>query len=462
MFRPFYSRRSVRGVLFPIMVLASACQALGTGAPAPAAQQTASANAPLKAPPAIPSVAVPSPASLAPLVDAVKGAVINVEVQAREPVAARGRMRLPPGWAEQFGLPDMPQGQGRGPVQQGVGSGFLISARGLALTNNHVVENAEQVRVKLEDGRSFEAEVLGRDPLTDVAVLQLRNAPADLPFVALGDSDAMRVGDFVLAIGNPFGLSSSVSSGILSARARDIHAGPYDDFLQTDAAINPGNSGGPLFNLKGEVVGMNTAIVREATGIGFAVPSNLIQALLPRLEKDGAVRRGWLGLAAQDLTPELAQALRLQVEKGAVIADLSPGSPGEKAGLRNDDVITRVNDTAIVSAGSLTRAVGILTPDSRVTVGVLREGKPLELQVTLGTRPAQRGEPQLPSREDENAPARGRLGMRLADDPQGQGARVVQVEPGSPADKAELPPGALLRQVGERKVASAQDAAEAL
>jgi serine protease Do len=404
---------------------------------------------------------VPTAGSLAPLVDSVKGAVVNVEVQARGP-SAQGLLRLPPGWAEPFGMPDSPQGGGQGPVQQGLGSGFLVDAQGLVLTNNHVVENAERVRVKLDDGRAFEAKVLGRDPLTDVAVLQLQNAPSDLPYVKLGDSSAVRVGDFVLAIGNPFGLASSVSSGILSARARDIHAGPYDDFLQTDAAINPGNSGGPLFNLQGEVIGMNTAIVREATGIGFAVPSNLIHSLLPRLEKDGAIRRGWLGLAAQDLTPDLAKALRLEVDKGAVIADLTPGSPGARAGLQDNDVITQVDGTPIVSAGSLTRTVGLLSPDTRVAVHVLRDGKPLELGVTLGTRPTMRGESEVPLREDAQTPGKGRLGLRLADDPQGQGARVVQVEPGSPAAQAELPPGSLLRQVGEHKVASAQEAAEVL
>ncbi|EPX55920.1 HtrA protease/chaperone protein [Cystobacter fuscus DSM 2262] len=457
---PSSSRHAMRGVLFPLMMMASACHALGATPPAPppAAPPAATAAAPV-----IPSVTVPSPGSLAPLVEAVKGAVVNVEVLARAPVAAtRGMLRLPPGWAEQFGLPDSPQGGARGPVQQGQGSGFIVDAKGLVLTNNHVVENAERVRVKLDDGRAFDAQVLGRDPLTDVAVLQLQNAPRDLPHVALGDSDAVRVGDFVLAIGNPFGLASSVSSGILSARARDIHAGPYDDFLQTDAAINPGNSGGPLFNLKGEVIGMNTAIVREATGIGFAVPSNLIHSLLPRLEKDGVVRRGWLGLAAQDLTPDLARALGLEVDKGAIIADVNDGGPGARAGLQDNDVITRVEDTPIVSAGSLTRAVGLLRPDSRVSVHVLRDGKPLALQVTLGTRPAQRGEPEVPSREEENAPAKGRLGMRLADDPQGQGVRVVRVDPGSPAEQAELPPGSLLRQVGDQKVANTQEAAEAL
>jgi serine protease Do len=402
--------------------------------------------------------------SLAPLVESVKSAVVNVDVQSRGGENEEPEGGQNPFFDRFFGGGEDPRGGRRReqPVRQGTGSGFIIDPKGLVLTNNHVVQGAVAIRVRLDDGRSFDAEIVGRDPLTDVALIRLKTKEDKLPTVKLGDSDALRVGDWVLAIGNPFGLASSVSSGILSARARDIHAGPYDDFLQTDAAINPGNSGGPLFNLKGEVVGMNTAIVREATGIGFAVPSNLIHSLLPRLEKDGVVRRGWLGLAAQDLTPELAKALALDVDKGAVIADLNPGSPGARAGLKDNDVITRVNDTPIVSAGSLTRTVGLMTPDSRVTLNVLRDGKPVQVAVTLGTRPAQKGEPELPSRDDAQAPAKGRLGMRLADDPDGQGARVVQVEPGSPADRAELPPGTLLRQVGEHKVASAQDAAEAL
>ena len=225
-----------------------------------------------------------------------------------------------------------------------------------------------------------------------------------------------------------------------------------------------GNSGGPLFNLKGEVIGMNTAIVREATGIGFAVPSNLIHSLVPQLEKSGVVRRGWLGLSAQDLTPELAKALNLEVDKGAVIAGVNPGSPGARAGLHDDDVITSVDGKPIGSAGALTRTVGQLAPDTKVAVGVLREGKPLELTVTLGTRPALKGETEVSPRDDqeEAAPAQKRLGLRLSDDPDGNGARVVSVEPGSPADHADLAPGTILRQVGNHKIASAQDAVEAL
>ncbi|PTL76347.1 peptidase S1 [Vitiosangium sp. GDMCC 1.1324] len=443
------------------MALAACGQANGAPLAAPSTPRTA--NAPVStAPASVPEVSVPSPGSLAPLVEAVKGAVVNVEVQSRPRVASREDLPFPPGLAERFGFPGMPRGQTQGPVQQGLGSGFLIDDKGTVLTNNHVVEGADHVRVKLEDGRAFDAEVLGRDPLTDVALLHLKGAPNGLPFVALGDSDTTRVGDFLVAIGNPFGLASSVSSGILSARARDIHSGPYDDFLQTDAAINPGNSGGPLFNLKGEVIGMNTAIIRDATGIGFAVPSNLIRSLLPQLEKAGAVRRGWLGLSVQDLTPELGRALGLNVDKGAIVANVNPGSPGAKAGLHDDDVITEVEGKPITSAGTLTRTVGLLQPDSRVKLHVLREGKPLDVQVTLGTRPALDGEPEVTPRDGSAAPAQQRLGLRLMEDPEGNGARVAAVEPGSPADRADIPAGALLRQVGNHKVASAAEAADLL
>ena len=472
---PFFTRLAARGILLPCLVMAACAQSRGPATTAAVAPPTivpamAAGPAVVPTPPpaaAPPAVVIPTTNSLAPLVESVKGAVVNVEVQSLPHAVAspRGRLALPPGWAERFGVPEGFDGQEQSPGKQGLGSGFIIDPKGIVLTNNHVVDGADQVRVKLEDGRSFEAKVLGRDALTDVAVLRLENAPASgLPAVALGDSDAMRVGDFVLAIGNPFGLASSVSSGIVSARARDIHAGPYDDFLQTDAAINPGNSGGPLFNLQGQVIGMNTAIVREATGIGFAVPSNLIHSLLPQLEKAGVVRRGWLGLAAQDLTPELARALGVDVDKGAVVANVNPGSPGAKAGLRDNDIITELEGKPIGSAGALTRSVGRLAPESTVALRVLRDGKPLSLEVTLGTRPTLKGESEVQPREDaqDEAPAQPKLGLRLSDDPDGQGARVVAVEPGSPADRADLPPGALLRQVGNHKVASARDAAEAL
>jgi serine protease Do len=450
-------------------------QALGSSqSPAPTA--TLSAPAPAKAADTAPAAAPTAPVqqalyspaasgapgtltSLAPLVDAVKGAVVNVEVQAR-PRAVAGMRGLPPGLAERFGMPPGMGGfQGQTPPRQGAGSGFIIDAAGTVLTNNHVVQDADVVRVKLDDGRAFDAEVLGRDPLTDVALLKMKNAPANLPSVPLGDSDALRVGDAVMAIGNPFGLASSVSAGILSARARDIHAGPYDEFLQTDAAINPGNSGGPLFNMKGEVVGMNTAIIGGATGIGFAVPSNLIRNLLPQLQDSGVVRRGWLGLSIQDLTPDIARALGVEVMKGAVVAGVSQGGPGARGGLREEDVITSLDGKPVDSAGALTRAVGQLRPDSRVKVELLRGGKPQTLEVTLGTRPAMEGEEEVAPRNSQATPSR-RMGVQLSQTP--EGVQVMAVEPGSPAERGGLVPGMVLVQVGDQKVASAEDVARAL
>ncbi|WP_426757008.1 Do family serine endopeptidase [Myxococcus sp. Y35] len=454
-------------VLLPAATLGACGQAIGSASaaqsPAPTVAATATAQAPLPIQKTLFNPAVGGSqggiTSLAPLVEAVKGAVVNVEVRSK-PRRATAMHRLPPGWAERFGLPPGFGGEGGGPVRQGAGSGFIIEPSGIVLTNNHVVEDADLVRVKLDDGRSFDAEVMGRDPLTDVALLKLKDAPGNLPSVPLGDSDALRVGDAVMAIGNPFGLASSVSAGILSARARDIQAGPYDDFLQTDAAINPGNSGGPLFNMKGEVVGMNTAIVGGATGIGFAVPSKLIQALLPQLKETGVVRRGWLGVAVQDLTPDLARALGLEAMKGAVVAGVNRNSPGERAGLREEDVITAVDGRPVDSAGSLTRAVALLKPDSRVKVDVLRGGKAQTVNVTLGTRPALNGEEEvLPRNASASAPRR--LGVQLSDTRDG-GAQVVAVEPGSPAERGGLVPGMVLVQVGDQKIGTASEAVQAL
>jgi serine protease Do len=474
MVRTFPSRRHLaRALLLTPLVALGACKPSPDVAPPSRptlSLKTATTPSGAKVEPAVYSPAIGSPGalmSLAPLVDTVKGAVVNVEVQARARPAMGSRFQgLPPGLAERFGMQggQNPYGEGGGsPAKQGLGSGFLIDPSGLVLTNNHVVEDADIVRVKLEDGRSFEAEVLGRDALTDVAVIQLKGVKGKLPFVKLGDSDGLRVGDPVMAIGNPFGLASSVSAGILSARARDIHAGPYDEFLQTDAAINPGNSGGPLFNMKGEVVGMNTAIIGGATGIGFAVPANLIQALLPQLQETGVVRRGWVGLAVQDLTPELARALRVDTPKGAVVAGVSAGGPGAKAGLREEDVITSVGERAVDSAGSLTRAVALLKPGSEVKVSLVRGGKALEVPVKLGTRPTQRGEEELTPRDATPAPLSKRMGLRLSEAQDGGGgAQVVAVEPGSAAERAGLAPGMVLTQVGDQKVSGVAEAAQAL
>jgi serine protease Do len=410
---------------------------------------------PLTAPPVRREVG-PLP-SLAPLVESVKGAVVNVDVQANVRNARLGMDSDP--LERFFGVP------GRRPQpRQGTGSGFIIDPSGRVLTNNHVVEDAVAIRVRLEDGRSFEARVLGRDPLTDLALLQLEKVDGKLPVVKLGDSDAMRVGDYVVAIGNPFGLASSVSAGILSARARDIHSGPYDDFLQTDAAINPGNSGGPLFNLRGEVIGINTAIIGGGTGIGFAVPSNIAGELLPQLEK-GEVRRGWLGVQIQDLKADLAEALKVPVKSGAVVMDVTKGTPADKAGLQIDDVIAAIDGKALNGSKDLTRYIASRPPGSASELTVYRGGHKQALKVTLGERPdleGVRGRGVAPQRTEERSE---KLGLTVRDaEPQmgrgggaGQGAVIVDVTPGSRADDANLQPGMVIIEAGGEPVRNARD-----
>ncbi|HEY1333090.1 MAG TPA: Do family serine endopeptidase [Myxococcaceae bacterium] len=403
--------------------------------------------------------------SLAPLVDSVKAAVVNVDVTSR---VERDDSGGDDPFEQFFG-----RGRGGRPqVRQGAGSGFVIDPRGYILTNNHVVEGAFNIRVRFDDGRTLEAEVLGTDPLTDIALIKLKAPPSNLPYVKLGDSDAVRVGDWVVAIGNPFGLASSVSAGILSAKAREIGATQYDDFLQTDAAINPGNSGGPLFNLRGEVIGINTAIVSGGAGIGFAVPSNLAKALIPQLEKNGKVTRGYIGVKLQNLTPELAKALSVPQSSGALINEVTKNSPGDKAGLKGDDVVVSLDGKKVESSSALSRNVALRPPGSTVTLGVIRGGKNQDVKVTLTSRPGEldrvgdaRGpRPGGKSQKDESN--RQRIGLTLQSiDPRTaeanglptKGAVITEVQPGSPADAAELAPGMVVTEAGGRKIASADD-----
>ncbi|HZX43881.1 MAG TPA: trypsin-like peptidase domain-containing protein, partial [Myxococcaceae bacterium] len=316
----------------------------------------------------VPEVELPS---LAPLVERISASVVSLTVLASP--------ALPPGH-ERFLRGRSP------PQQQRGGSGFVVDPSGLVVTNNHVVEGASAISVQLADGRRFDAELVGRDAPTDLALIRLGSPPADLPVARLGDSDRLRVGDWLLAIGNPFGLSSSVSLGILSATARDLGSGPYDEFLQTDAAINPGNSGGPLFDMAGDVVGVNTAIVDNASGsrIGFAIPSSLVRALLPQLERTGGVVRGALGVYSQDLTPELARALGLEGRRGAVVNGFVPGSAAREAGIAVEDVIVSVDGRPIESARGLTRLVGLHRPGEEVKLGVVHGGKARSVDVRLG------------------------------------------------------------------------------
>jgi len=332
--------------------------------------------------------------------------------------------------------------------------------------------------VRLADGRRFDADLVGRDTPTDLALVRLRSPPDDLPVARLGDSDKLHVGDWLLAIGSPFGLTTSVSLGILSAKARDLGSGPYDEFLQTDAAINPGNSGGPLFDLSGEVIGVNTAIVNSQSGgrIGFAIPSSEVRALLPQLERTGGVVRGALGVYTQDLTPDLARAMGLEGRRGAVVNGFVPGSSGRASGLAESDVIVSLNGRPIESARALTRLVGLYRPGVTVKLGVIRGTQSSTVTVRLGERTDLEGTGPLrssPPGEEEQPPPEEMVPMRLgveigevtpevedAIGVRGPGALVVSVEPGSPAERAGLQPGLVIVEVAGHPVHSAKEASE--
>ena len=267
-----------------------------------------------------------------------------------------------------------------------MGSGFIIDASGLVVTNNHVVEGAEAIQVHMQDGTIMKAELVGRDPKTDLAVIRVK-PKSPLPTVAFGDSDKLRIGEWVIAIGNPFGLGGSVSLGIVSARNRDINAGPYDDFIQTDAAINKGNSGGPLFNLDGQVMGINTAIFSPSggsVGIGFSVPANTAKSVVDQLVKYGETRRGWLGVRVQSMTDEIVESMGLPKNSGALVADVTEGSPGKAAGIEPGDVITEFNGRVIKDMKELPKAVASTDIGASVVVKIIRKGQPMTLNVVIG------------------------------------------------------------------------------
>jgi serine protease Do len=364
-----------------------------------------------------------APASFADVVDKVKPAVVSVKVRA-EQVASLGdedtptsRLdNLPPQLKELFrrfgenGMP--PQGPRRGGRGGGSaqGSGFFISADGFVVTNNHVVDNAKSVEVTLDDGRTLSAKVLGADPKSDLALLKVTEG-GPFPYVKLAAA-APRVGDWVVAIGNPFGLGGTVTSGIVSARGRDIGAGPYDDFLQIDAPINRGNSGGPTFNLRGEVVGVNTAIASPSggsVGLAFAIPSSTVQAVVDQLETNGKVERGFLGVQIQALTPDLADGLGLKNQKGALVNSAQPSTPAAKAGLRSGDVVTSINGEPVSDARELTRRIAGLKPGTKIELGYLRDGGQRTATVELGTLPTETASLQRrPPRRRRRGGRRGR------------------------------------------------------
>jgi serine protease Do len=375
-------------------------------------------------------------------------------------------MPLPDLFRQFFGGP--PGGPGEeGPSPQpgpqkfevrSLGSGFVISAEGLIVTNNHVVEGVDKITVIFSDGSQSDAEVVGTDPKTDIALIRVKDKKSLHP-LPLGDSGALLPGDWVVAIGNPFGLDHTVTAGIVSALGRSLGLGPYDDFIQTDAAINPGNSGGPLLNLKGEVVGINTAINPQANTIGFAVPINLAKEILPQLEKTGHVTRGWLGVGVQPITPDLQQALKLDTTEGALVAQVMPDSPAAKAGLQRGDVITRFAGEDVKKMRDLPNIVSRTPVGRKIEVEILRDGKRKTLDVTVGKleEPSEAAGPSG-SREGPTA-----FGLRVEDAPLGQkGAVVMQVDPGSAAANAGLRRGDVIVEADRHAVSSAADLAKRL
>ncbi|MFZ5671902.1 MAG: DegQ family serine endoprotease [Pseudomonadota bacterium] len=350
------------------------------------------------------------------------------------------------------------------------GSGFVIDASGIIVTNNHVIEQSEEISVVLNDGTTLKAELVGRDAKTDIAVLRVK-PDKPLTAVSFGDSDKLRVGDWVLAIGNPFGLGGSVSLGIVSARNRDINAGPYDDFIQTDAAINKGNSGGPLFNLNGDVVGVNTAIYSPSggsVGIGFSVPAATVKSVVDQLVQYGETRRGWLGVRIQSLTDDLAEGLDLGKAQGALVAEVTPTGPAEKAGLKPRDVIVEFDGKPIREMKDLPRVVADTPIGKKVVVKVMREGKSVELSAEVGR--LEDGEKIVAAAPEAGVPAdtAEALGMKLAiiSDEQRQrfkidegleGAIVTEVEPGGPAAEKRIEPGDVIIEAGQKPVKTPGD-----
>jgi serine protease Do len=354
---------------------------------------------------------------------------------------------------------------GRDINQRGLGSGFIISEDGYIFTNNHVVDKADKIEVKLANGKAYNAEIKGRDASTDLALIKI-TVPAKLPYAHLGDSDRSRIGEGVFAIGNPLGLDHTVTAGIISAKGRFLGSGPYDNFIQTDASVNPGNSGGPLCNMAGEVVGINTAIVAQAQGIGFAIPINMAKEILEDLKTSGKITRGWMGLTSQDITDDMQQNLKLKNRQGALVGEVFTGDAADKAGIKIGDVVLEIAGQKVKDNRELGRIVATLHVGSKVNVKVFRDGKEIILPIVI----AERKDPQEQAASDSHATEQfGITAQEVTPEiakyfalPQKTGVIITDVKAGGPADEAGLKPRDIILKINNIEISGLKEYQAAL
>ncbi|MDB5510254.1 MAG: protease Do [Hyphomicrobiales bacterium] len=460
------SRPAFRATVLGAVALAAAGGLAHEGAFSPPAAQAQS-----------PAILQNSPNSFADVVDKVRGAVVSVKVRVTEAGSEQAEPSIPqlrPGdplerFFRRFGGENSPFPRQQRPRSgQAQGSGFIISADGYVVTNNHVIDKASEVTLTMDDGRTVAADVVGSDPRTDLALLKIKDS-GKYPFVSFAGGTP-RVGDWVIAVGNPFGLGGTVTSGIISARGRDIGAGPYDDFLQIDASVNRGNSGGPTFNLQGEVVGVNTAIFSPSggsVGIGFAIPSEVARGVIDSLRENGTVARGWIGVQIQPVTQEIADSLGAKTAEGALVADLQSGSPAGAAGIRSGDIIVAVEGQRIETPRELARKIAAFGPNRTVKVTYLRAGSERTADVRLGNLPneQQQRADRAPTQSERNAFTG--LGLTLAPATAVEGAGrdgvvIAEVEPDSVAAQKGLKQGDVIVEAAGQPVARPSDVTAAL
>jgi len=408
------------------------------------------------------------PGSFADLVDRLKPAVVNISTTQTvragsspfsSPFSNNGSPFERYFWGDEFFerfFGDAPQREFK---KKSLGSGFIISSDGYILTNNHVVEKSDKILVKLSDGNEFEAKIIGKDAKTDIALIKIKPT-VSLHVVEIGDSDKLRVGDWVLAIGNPFGLEQTVTAGIVSAKGRVIGAGPYDDFIQTDASINPGNSGGPLFNMEGKVIGINTAIVAQGQGIGFAIPVSMAKSILPDLKTKGKVSRGWLGISVQDITEDIAKSMKHKDRQGALVAEVFRGDPASNAGIKPGDIITEINGKKVNNSHELLLMIANFHVGDRIDIKLQRDNRSMNVHVLVAERTDRSEFAARNTSEDAYGMVVHDITPEIAQYlglSSRTGVIVTDVREGSPADDVGLQSQDVILQVNRVKIASKKD-----